>query len=198
MAPQSSGLPQLKRFRTTVEMTWKPTRRILIILVATLAMATILLFLKAPSRPPISIRVVTYGKQSLNRSTWAHIEITNSGAMIFDKSVTLSGAAQLRVELPTGFKTNDIGMLAPPSLPSRSTTMANVLLPPQTLRWQVGYEVQPVSFREWAMTSLNSKGQKRVNPILTRVPTNQITADWWIWSDLFEMPHSEIPNKPKD
>src|ERR1051326_4746905 len=93
-----------------VEMAPKQTWRILSIIAASVALAASLLILGAPTRPPVSMAAVSYGKRSSNRPTWAHIDITNSGRMIMDKTVRFSGKGQLRVELPTGFKTNDIGM----------------------------------------------------------------------------------------
>jgi hypothetical protein len=105
-------------------MTSKQIHRIFQLIAAALLLGAVFVFLSAPRAPRIGVGVVSYGKRSPNRSTWAHLGVTNPPSRVFNDPVRFSGNALLRVELSTGFRTNDIGPLAPLWLVSGSNVMA--------------------------------------------------------------------------
>jgi len=191
----SVGLPLA---RATVRMRTKP----LILAGAGVAIVAAFLLhsLAGPSaRPTITIGVLSYtnyGGPILS----VRVGVTNVGRVtIRYNPIYFSKDAWVRTESTKGWRTNDIGPYAdaptqPLLLKPGSNTFAALLLPPGTLRWQVGYKIRAASLRERVTLNMPRAWRGYLHPVLIHFLSSREGPEREIESPLFDAPHVEPPS----
>jgi hypothetical protein len=152
------------------------------------------LVLRLPaSKPDVTIGVRAYnhwGSESLD----VCLGITNTGHVaIRYNRCNFDSNAWVRTESENGWTNGDIGVIA--RVPSSqmllcpgSNTFALLVLPPDTLRWQVGYRTRVASIRERVILRIPSKLRGILDPICKRVLSDKGGSQWEIRSPVFECP----------
>jgi len=149
---------------------------------------------RSTKKPSISIGVLSYDLWGKGPAFSVRLGVTNtSRTTIRYNQLNFSGDALLRTESQRGWTTRDIGPgavfpLMPALLPPGSNAPAFILLPADTLRWQIRYPVRAASPRDRVMSRLPPKWRGRLRPLCERVFSAKEGPEQQIASDVFELP----------
>jgi hypothetical protein len=171
------------------------TRRIAAVLVALSLMIAVPVWLSAvrpAARPLISIGVLSsrWGKPP---SFSVRVGITNTGSTtIRYNQMNFDANAWVRTKSRSGWATRDIGPLTglpwmPALLRPGSNTYAIILLPPDTVRWQVGYRIRTASLRDRVTSRIPGKRLSRLRPLCERFLSSREGPEQQIRSGLFHL-----------
>lgn len=144
--------------------------------------------------PTISIGVLSYDISYKGPFVPALVGLTNtSGATIRCDNLTLNGDAWVRVETVSGWAVRTLDptavvSLLPGWLRPGSNTSARLLLPPETLRWQVGCKVRTASMRDSLLSKLPAKWRNRLHPLCERLLSGKEGPKQEMTSGVFECP----------
>jgi hypothetical protein len=150
------------------------------------------------AKPVITIGVLSYGNWGNGPSLAVRVGMTNTGRTTLRYShFNLSGDAMLRTESRKGWTTRDIEprhnlpgpLLKRAVLSPGSNSLATIVLPSDTLRWQVSYEVSAPSLRARVVSRLPNKWRTGLDPICKRLFSDKEGPTQVIVSDVFECPH---------
>jgi hypothetical protein len=124
------------------------------------------------------------------------VGITNIGGVAISYNpINFSPYAWVRIESLKGWSTNDVGPYRnagrfPRLLEPGSNTFGALVLPPGTLRWQVGYKVRAASLRH-RVTSHLPAGWRRIRTWVGWPFSNNEGPEQTIESPVFGPPHNE-------
>ena len=153
----------------------------------------------APS-PSVSVGVLGYTITSEKRDFVVRVGVTNIGRVPLHYAAAFtSKPGQLRVEVPGGWRSLDVGLVAPmvPTAPlilmPGSNTAALVFLPREVIRWQVGFDTQAVSVRDCVLSRIPSRWRPRLSGICSKFLSGKPGPVKQIWSDVFQVTKSPEP-----
>ena len=182
--------------------------RSLLVAVITLSAGAALMVLASrhPARPVVSIGILSYTNWGKSPSICARVGLTNTGRVTIKfnqmnyrvRIESPRGWSQEQPEcyLTSGWVSWDFGPFAvttlmPALLKPGSNTSATILLPADTLRWQVGYKVRTASLRERVASRIPAKWQRRLYPICQRLLSDKPGPEQEVLSGLFECPRND-------
>ena len=173
-----------------------PRRKMLCIITAGLLTSGLIWFLARPSSGPevLSIGVLCYGSWGQGPSVSVRIGITNVGQTTIEYNrLNFSSNAALYVESENGWTTRDIGPLAglplmPTLLSPGASTSVSLVLPENTLRWQVGYKIRTASLRDRVSSRTPAKWRVRLQPLLEKLFSGKEGPEQEVRSRVFECP----------
>lgn len=108
----------------------------------------------------------------------------------------LSSDARVRMELPGGWVTRDLKTVSGfvprvfALLPPSSNTFETLIIPRETLCFQVGFKVRKTSLTDRVMSQIPRRWQRVLFPICAKVLSNKEGKDKEVWSDVFVVPET--------
>jgi hypothetical protein len=141
----------------------------------------------------MSIGVLNY-IWSETPSLLVRVGLTNIGqATIQYNQLNFGGEAWVRAESASGWAVRDAGLLAacpwyPGLLAPGSNISAIILLPPDTLRWQIGYKIRTASLRSLVASKIPRAWRNRLDPLCQRFLSGKEGPEEEVSSGLFECP----------
>jgi hypothetical protein len=149
-------------------------------------------------RHPASKPAITIGVREYKSSVAVILEITNTGRTTiryspgnFDpdawvQAVSQKGWTSRRSIGPLAGMVSMSALLRP-----GSNTFALIVLPRDTLRWQVGYKVRAASLRRRVQSRMPAKLWNALRPFLERILSDKEGPEREVVSPVFDCPHSQ-------